>query len=80
MDDGWRTLDADLAIEDALLAHHEGLMLQEEGHASFAMVAFVSSIEAIGAKLGELQRCKECGTMTGSAERFRRARQHLPGA
>lgn len=73
LDQAWQVLDGDPAIEDALLVHHEGLILHEEGHASFAMVAFVSSIEAIGAMLGELRRCNECGTMIGSAERFRRA-------
>jgi hypothetical protein len=69
----WDILDSDSIYEDALLVHHEGLALQQEGHESMAMIAFVSSIEAIGAKLGRLERCPECNTMIGSAERFRRA-------
>jgi hypothetical protein len=50
-DEAWSVLDADPAIEDALLVYHQGLVLQQEGHVSFAMIAFVASIEAIGAKL-----------------------------
>jgi hypothetical protein len=73
LNQAWDALNADPITEDALLVHHEGLVLQQEGHESMAMIAFVSSIEAIGAKLGRLKRCPECNTMIGSAERFRRA-------
>ena len=69
----WEMLDDDPTLEDALLVHHEGRALQQQGHDSFAMIAFVSSIETIGAKLGEMERCECCGTITGSTERFRRA-------
>jgi hypothetical protein len=73
LDQAWSILDGDPDIEDALLVYHEGLVLQQKGHESFAMIAFVASIEALGAQLGELRRCPECGTVIGSAERFRRA-------
>jgi hypothetical protein len=73
MDQAWSILDADPVVEDALLAFHEGLVLQQEGHESFAMIAFVASIEALGTQLGELRRCPECSTVIGSADRFRRA-------
>jgi hypothetical protein len=73
LDQAWSILDSDRIIEDALLVHHEGLVLQQEGHDSMAMIAFVSSIEAIGAKLRKLERCPKCNTMTGSRDRFRRA-------
>jgi len=69
----WDDLDADPIIANALLVHHEGLVLQQEGHESFAMIAFVSSIEAIGAKLGRLRHCPKCHTVIGSADRFRSA-------
>lgn len=69
----WDALNSDPVTEDALLIHHEGLVLQQEGHESMARIAFVSSIEAMGAKLGRLERCPECNTMIGSSDRFRRA-------
>jgi hypothetical protein len=75
-DEAWSVLDADPAIEDALLVYHQGLVLQQEGHVSFAMIAFVASIEAIGAKLGELERCTccaECRVKIGSSKRFQKA-------
>ncbi len=68
----WGMLDRDGKLVDALAAYYEGLQLQED-HPSFALIAFVASIEAIGAKLYNLQRCDTCKSAVGAAERFRRA-------
>jgi hypothetical protein len=73
LDAAWSILDGDPSIEDALLVYHQGLILQQEDRESFAMIAFVASIEAIGLKLGRLERCSKCGTMIGSSRRFRQA-------
>jgi len=68
----WSALDRDSKLVDALAAYFEGLQPQED-HPSFALIASVASIEAIGARLYDLQRCDTCNSAVGSAERFRRA-------
>jgi hypothetical protein len=76
LDEAWSILDADPAVEDALLVYHQGLVLQQEDRESFAMIAFVASIEAIGAKLSKRKRCSccpECKVMIGSAKQFQEA-------
>jgi hypothetical protein len=49
----WESLEADQSIANAVAAHHEELQLFRK-HTSFAHIAFVGAIEAIGAKLYKL--------------------------
>jgi hypothetical protein len=69
-DDGWSRLDRDAALDSALAAYYEGLALRAE-HPSYALIAFVSALEAMGSKSHELTRCTACGSTLGAGERFR---------
>jgi len=71
-DSAWSILDQDVKIANALAGYYEGLLMLDE-HPSFALVAFVGVVEAIGAKLSRLDRCEACGTMIGAGKRFRAA-------
>jgi hypothetical protein len=51
--------------------HQEGLRLEYE-HPSFALIAFIASIETIGGKLFDVSRCERCGAVLGSTDRFRK--------
>jgi hypothetical protein len=48
--DAWSTLDADAELDRVLSAHLEGRLMESE-HPSYAMVAFVGTMEPLGARL-----------------------------
>lgn len=59
----------DKVIRNSCAAYHQALMLQYK-HPSYALIAFVGSIEAIGRKIiGD--RCKCCSSRTSYNQRFR---------
>lgn len=65
----WNTLDSDSDIDAATTAYYQGLMMEEK-HPSFALIAFIASVEIIGKKIvGE--KCVCCGKRTGSNQAFR---------
>ena len=57
----FKSLDGDAAITNAMNMYHEGLLMEQE-HPSFALLAHVASIEAVGRKL--------LGTNSGTKRRF----------
>jgi len=61
-------LPSDSRLDNALNAHYQGLLM-EATHPSFAMIAFVASIEVLGRTIiGD--KCSCCGKWTGNKERF----------
>lgn len=70
MEHAWELLAKERYVDDACAT--EGLLLARE-HPSFALIAFISTIETLGAKLFPPARCPQCKQITGSGERFRRA-------
>jgi hypothetical protein len=54
----------------AVAIHHEGLRAQLE-HPSFALIAFIASIEAVANLLFREERCPECNAHKNVADRFR---------
>lgn len=68
----WRLTESRPEVARALRVHYEGLQMHYR-HPSFALLAYVGSIEALGEKLYKPQHCEKCGTMIGSIERFRKA-------
>lgn len=72
LEGAWYRLEEDLVLVSALSAHLEGVAIQD-WHPSFALIAYVASIEAIGQKLAKPERCKECGQILGATSRFRQA-------
>lgn len=72
LDSSWPSTLEDEHFVNALLAFHEGLKLQDEGHISFASAAFVAALESVGARsvaLGEA--CDTCGAQAGAGRRYR---------
>lgn len=65
----WALIDSDNEIESATTAYYQGLML-EELHPSFALVAFITSIEIIGKKIAG-KKCTYCGERTKPNAAFR---------
>jgi hypothetical protein len=65
-------IERDEAIRRAVYGCYEALKL-EIGHPSAAFLMYVATIEGIGARLADLQRCKECGSNIGARRRFREA-------
>jgi len=68
----WALVEQDSALRDSLGAYHEGLLL-EARHQSYALIAFISVVESVGARLWPQQCCETCNAVTGSTDRFRRA-------
>src|SRR5437588_10563612 len=68
----WDIAACDNGVDRALSVYHEGLLLKER-HPSFALVAFTAAIEAVGTRIWEPPRCRACGVVMKSAERFRNA-------
>lgn len=64
----WTIMDSDAEIESATTAYYQGLML-EELHPSFALVAFITSVEIIGKKIAG-KKCPCCGKDTNSNQAF----------
>lgn len=50
----------------------QGVAIQD-WHPSFALLAYVASIETIGEKLSKPKRCPQCNQVLGSMSRFRQA-------
>lgn len=68
----WNLLNQYPALDSALHSYFEGLNLRRK-HPSFAMIAFVGCIEAIGQiipNMGKVERCEACGVIKGSTQRF----------
>lgn len=65
----WVAMDADTEIEAATTAYYQGLML-EELHPSFALVAFITSVEIMGKKIAG-KKCAYCGERTKPTAAFR---------
>jgi len=68
----WDLLESDPELDNAVATHLEGSLMTEQ-HPSFALIAFVGAIEAVGARLVQLEHCEVCGAQTGSGRRFRAA-------
>jgi hypothetical protein len=66
----WQQMNNRPQLGHAAAIHHEGLRAQFE-HPSFALVAFVASIEAVGSLLFKDERCPECNAHKNVAARFR---------
>lgn len=62
----------DESLADAVRMFHEGDQLVEN-HPSLALVAFTSVVESIAQFDDAPRRCSECGQVTGSTKRFKRA-------
>jgi len=63
---------ADDVVTRALWSHYEGLALEEE-HPSYAVIAYVGCVEALGVKSVPVERCGSCVQVTSSGKRFRQA-------
>jgi hypothetical protein len=68
----WNLIENNPRLANALQIHYEGRQLHY-CHPSFALIAYVASVESIGTKLYQLKRCETCNTVFGSTERFRAA-------
>lgn len=68
-DKAWAAIDADAELEAATTAYYQGLIL-EELHPSFALVAFITSIEIMGKKIAG-KKCACCGVNTKPNAAFR---------
>lgn len=76
LDDAWSRLDREGDLTMAVGAYWEGLALLWE-HPSIALVAFVSSIEALGPRLHPLVQCDVCNCWKDSSKRFRKTIQSV---
>jgi hypothetical protein len=72
LEEAWQRLDQDEALATSLHAYHQGLGL-EETVPSFALVAYVGSIESLGSILDSPKPCETCQNVPGAARRFRNA-------
>jgi hypothetical protein len=80
LSDAWELIESKPWLAHALSAHHEGLRAQYE-HASLALVAFISAVEAISNRLWIEHHCETCRGRLGIAARFRATLQTvLPDA
>ncbi|SCF43965.1 hypothetical protein [Micromonospora saelicesensis] len=69
----WSAIASDAGLLGALINYHEGLLMME-AHPSYAALAFVAVIEALGNRtVKKLPRCAECRSVRGSGQRFREA-------
>lgn len=65
----WEVLDEDMSIRNASGAYYQGILMTDK-YPSYALIALISSIEAIGKKIiGE--KCSCCNKSTGYNQRFR---------
>ena len=68
----WDLMDEDETVKRAVHGCYEALSLEME-HPSAAFVIYVATIEGIGARLADLESCKQCGSRIGAGRRFREA-------
>jgi hypothetical protein len=74
----WTNLQQDPQLARLVGAYHENLLLDSGNHDSYALLASVAVIEAIGNRaVGKLPRCEMCGLTTGSSARFRAALERV---
>ncbi|MBT8226375.1 MAG: hypothetical protein HKP61_04220 [Dactylosporangium sp.] len=66
------TLNENTKLLHAVLVHQEGASLCRE-HSSMALISFVAAIEAVAQVAKKPERCQECKSVLGSADRFRNA-------
>jgi hypothetical protein len=71
-DRAWSRLDDEPALRQALAAHLEGVAIHPR-HPSFALIAYVAAIEAVGQKLRPPETCPACKQVKGSTSRFTQA-------
>ena len=72
LDRAWEVAVRDQLASDALSAHYEGMLIKD-AHPSFALLAFVSAIEAVGQTRLPTERCNCCKQVTKNTQRFRQA-------
>ncbi|MGW1464061.1 hypothetical protein ACWCPT_06870 [Streptomyces sp. NPDC002308] len=65
----WFKIKKEAKLRSAVSIHSEGLRI-EGAHPSFALVAYISAIEAISLKVFEVHRCGECKNYMGIGARF----------
>lgn len=68
----WKKLQEDALLAQALSSHHEGMALSEQ-HPSYALIAFISTIEYLGQRALPLETCDFCNSALHAAKRFREA-------
>lgn len=69
----WDDILRETSLRDALINYHEGLLMMSS-HPSYAALAFVAVVEALGNRaVKKLPRCAECKLILGSGKRFRDA-------
>ena len=68
----WNLMDQDDTVKRAVHGCYEALSLEME-HPSAAFVIYVATIEGIGARLADLEHCKQCRSQLGAGRRFREA-------
>jgi len=75
LDNGvWTGASTDVNLSNALLVFHEALSLERNNHHSFAFSAYCAALEALGARLVDLDpKCDCCGAQTGAFRRFKAA-------
>jgi hypothetical protein len=73
-DDAWERLDGNELLRDALAMYHEGCLL-EAAHPSFALTAFISTVETVTQLNKDAERCPnpDCNQVIGSTQRFKDA-------
>lgn len=70
VNDAFGRLERSPILLNALNAYYQGLTMEEDGHPSFALVAFTACIECVGrTTVGE--KCACCGKEIGSKQRFK---------
>ena len=72
LDRAWEVAVRDQLASDALSPHYEGMLIKD-AHPSFALLAFVSAIEAVGQTRLPTERCNCCKQVTKNTQRFRQA-------
>lgn len=61
----------ELAIQNAALAYHEAVALDEGGHRSFAFAAYCAALESVGVTSNPVEdKCAICGHIEGATARF----------
>jgi hypothetical protein len=72
----WDILNRDSIVRNAASAFKEATELHRS-HASFALVAYVASIEGVGQKFKKPRRCPECKMILESTSRFIQAAERV---
>ena len=70
--EAWHRLEDSAMLRDALAIYHQGCLL-EGSHPSFALTAFVSTVETVAQLNKGAKHCPECNQVLGSGQRFKEA-------